>query len=112
MSSNKRGFTLIEAVIAMALASAGLASVYQVYASAARAERASAETETAIRLAEMLFASGEPGTGEAEGFAWTVSVAPTPGFDGLEQVTLTLTTQAGRTIELQRDRPVRSEGAQ
>ena len=54
MTSSKRGFTLLETVVAMALASAGLASVYQVYASAARAEQAADQTEYAARLANYL----------------------------------------------------------
>lgn len=112
MNSNKRGFTLVEAVIAMALASAGLASIYQVYSAAARAERISDETETAMRLAELLLASGDSSTGEADGMSWTVSIAPTPGFDGLEQVTVTLTTANGRTLEWQRDRPAATEAPQ
>jgi prepilin-type N-terminal cleavage/methylation domain-containing protein len=111
MSSTRSGFTLLETVIAIALAAAGLAAVYQVYASAAQAERAAGETEQAARLIEHLLAAGEAGSsGETSGYAWTIESVPTPGFDQLETFTIRITAPSGREIELSEDRPRRQEG--
>lgn len=106
MRSTKRGFTLLETVVALALASAGLAAIYQVYASAANAERAANEARAAVRLTEFLRFEPEPGTGETDGFAWTITTRPSPGYDGLEEVHIRLTAASGRAYDLRFDRPV------
>ena len=105
MKSTRDGFTLVETVIAMALASVGLASVYQVYASAADAERAANEAAAAVRLTETLRHAAQSGEGETAGFVWTVTTRPSPDFDGLETVHIRLTAESGRNYELRLDRP-------
>ncbi len=110
MKSTRAGFTLLETVVAIALASAGLAAIYQVYASSARAEQAADETEAAARIAEFLLLTARTGTtGETEGFAWTMETAPNRDWTGLETLTLRMRTPSGREIELQLDRPVTPE---
>ncbi|PIW29995.1 MAG: hypothetical protein COW29_05185 [Rhodobacterales bacterium CG15_BIG_FIL_POST_REV_8_21_14_020_59_13] len=109
MKSNRAGFTLLETVVAIALASAGIAAVYQVYASSARAEQGANETEAATRIAEFLLLTANAGTtGETEGFAWMMEAAPNPDWAGLETLTLRLTAPSGRKFELQLDRPAAS----
>lgn len=109
MKSTRDGFTLVETVIAMALASVGLASVYQVYASAADAERAANEAAAAVRLAETLRHAAQSGEGETAGFVWTVTTRPSPEFDELETVHIRLTAESGRNYELLVDRPGEQE---
>lgn len=107
MTSSRSGFTLLETVIAIALASAGLAAVYQVYASSARAEQAANETETAARIAEYLLLTVSTATsGETEGFAWSTEVSETARWEGLETLTLRITAPSGREFELALDRPL------
>jgi len=40
---NRSGFTLVEALVAMLVAAAGFVAIYQIYANAARSERAATE---------------------------------------------------------------------
>lgn len=109
MKSNRAGFTLLETVVAIALASAGIAAVYQVYASSARAEQIAEETETASRLAEFLLLTSEAGTtGEIEGFVWTMEASRNPDWTGLETLTLRVIAPSGREFEWQLDRPAAS----
>lgn len=110
MKSSRAGFTLLETVVAIALASAGLAAVYQVYASSARAEEAASETELAAQIAEFLLLTAEEGTtGEIDGFAWRIEADRNPDWAGLETLTLQLTAPSGREYELRLDRPATSE---
>lgn len=107
MKSNRAGFSLLESVIAITLASAGLAALYQVYASSARAELLANEAEAAASLAQQLMATSRPGDhGEAGSFVWQVDAAATPGWDGLETVTIVLEAESGREYRLPWDRPV------
>jgi prepilin-type N-terminal cleavage/methylation domain-containing protein len=107
MKSTRAGFTLLESVIAIALASAGLAALYQVYASSARAELLANDAEDAASLAQQLMATARPGDrGEAGSFLWQVDAAATPGWDGLETVTIVLATETGREYRVSWDRPV------
>jgi prepilin-type N-terminal cleavage/methylation domain-containing protein len=110
MTSNRRGFTLLETIVAMALASAGLAAVYQVYASAANAERAANEAHAAVQHFEALRLDAEPGDGQSEDFTWSISTRPAPGFEGLEEVHIRLTATSGRDYELRFDRAARQGG--
>jgi len=110
MKSTRGGFTLLETVVALALASAGLAAVYQVYSSSARAEQSSNETERAARIAEFLLLTTDGGaSGETDGFSWTMDVSSSPDWEGLETLTLNMTTPSGREIELSLDRTLTSE---
>jgi len=110
MKSSKAGFTLLETVVAIALASAGLAAVYQVYSSSARAELSANETEMAARIAEFLILTTDTdASGETDGFTWTIDVAGNPDWEGLETLTLRMTTPSGREIELSSDRALASE---
>ncbi|GJL97574.1 MAG: hypothetical protein DHS20C06_13910 [Hyphobacterium sp.] len=109
MKSNRAGFTLLESVIAIALASAGLAALYQVYASSARAELLANDAEDAASLAQHLMATSRPGEGgETGAFTWQVETTATPGWDGLETVTIVLATRTGREYRVSWDRPVAS----
>ncbi|WP_420430896.1 PulJ/GspJ family protein [Hyphobacterium sp.] len=112
MKSTSRGFTLVETVIAMALASVGLASVYQVYASAADSERAANEAAAAVRLAETLRPAAQGGEGETAGFNWTVTTRPSPDYEGLETVHIRLTAGSGRNYEIRFDRPAVQGGGE
>ncbi|WP_421792898.1 PulJ/GspJ family protein [Hyphobacterium sp.] len=112
MSSTKRGFTLVETVIAMALASAGLAAVYQVYASAARAEQGASQAEAAAAIMENLMLTiDDNASGQTENFDWTVEIAPSAELDQLEIITIRLTTETGRNFELRYER-ARAEAPQ
>lgn len=110
MTSSKSGFTLLETVIAIALASAGLASVYQVYASSARAEQGATETETAARIAEyLLLTADSDANGETDGFVWTIEASEDSRWEELETLTLRMIAPSGREFELALDRPRASE---
>ncbi|WP_394693772.1 prepilin-type N-terminal cleavage/methylation domain-containing protein [Hyphobacterium sp.] len=110
MTSSKSGFTLLETVIAIALASAGLAAVYQVYASSARAEQAADETETAARIAEFLLLTADAeASGETDGFAWSIQRSENAEWEGLETLILRLTSPSGREFELMLDRQDQAE---
>jgi prepilin-type N-terminal cleavage/methylation domain-containing protein len=112
MKSTRAGFTLLESVIAIALASAGLAALYQVYASSARAELLANSAEDAASLAQQLMATTRPGdSGETGEFSWQVTSQATSGWDGLETVTIVMETPSGREYRVSWDRPV-SSGAE
>lgn len=97
----KQGFTLIESIVALAIAAAGFASLYQLYATTANAERAATETVYATRLAESLLADPDPGAeGEVRGYVWTIASAPSPGGTALETLTLTITAPSSREIRV------------
>lgn len=105
MTSARRGFTLVETVVALALASAGMAAIYQVYATAARAERAAAEAETAAALLEHLRHTADRSvTGESGEFSWRISVQPSPDLARLEHVHIEVFPANGRTYSLSFDR--------
>lgn len=94
----RKGFTLIEAVVAMALAAAGFAGIYELYAGAARAERLSNEYSHAAALADGFLAiQSEPDEGRENGYAWTIS-REASGFPGTERVRVEILTPSGRTI--------------
>lgn len=110
MTSSKGGFSLLETVIAIALASAGLAAVYQVYAASARAEQGANETETAARIAEYLLLTADAdANGETDGFIWSVQVTENAEWEALETLSLRMTAPSGREFELALDRPRASE---
>lgn len=101
----KAGFTLIESIVALAIAAAGFASLYQLYATTANAERAATETVYATRLAESLLADPDPDPeGEVRGYVWVIASAPSPGGTALETLTLTITAPSGREIRVVTER--------
>ena len=105
---NKRGFTLVESVVALVLAAAGFAALYQLYASTAAAERAANETVFAARLAESLLADPDPDPrGEINDYGWDFIRIPAPGQRGLDQLTVVVTTPSGRDIRVVTERPAR-----
>tara|TARA_R110002073_G_scaffold18859_8_gene69662 strand:+ start:6192 stop:6530 length:339 start_codon:yes stop_codon:yes gene_type:complete len=99
--TKRSGFTLIEAVIALTIAAMGMAGVYELYAGAARVERASTEITYAARLADGLLASGVTDEdGEDAGYAWRVVATPVAAIPGLRRVTVSVETPRGRTVEI------------
>lgn len=110
-NGQKQGFTLIESVVALAIAAAGFASLYQLYATTANAERAAGETVHATRLAEGLLADPDPQTeGESGGYAWTVETAPSPAGTSLQTLTVTVTAPSGREFTVVTERANAPEG--
>ncbi|MEN0653531.1 MULTISPECIES: prepilin-type N-terminal cleavage/methylation domain-containing protein [Hyphobacterium] len=101
----KQGFTLIESIVALAIAAAGFASLYQLYATTANAERAATETVYAARLAESLLADPEADPdGDSRGYAWVIASSPSPGGAALETLTVTITAPSGRQIRVVTER--------
>lgn len=108
----QQGFTLIESIVAIAIAAAGFASLYQLYATTANAERAATETVYAARLAETLLAEPEPAAaGESRGYAWTVETAPSPAGVSLTTLTVTITAPSGREIRVVTERTAAPGGS-
>lgn len=110
----ERGFTLIESVVALAIATAGFASLYQLYATTANAERAAGETVYAARLAEALLADPDPETeGESGAYAWALTFTPAPGAAGMETLEVVITAPSGREIRVVTERTsAQGEGLQ
>ncbi|VAV90539.1 hypothetical protein MNBD_ALPHA06-2218 [hydrothermal vent metagenome] len=79
-SDNKSGFTLLEAVIALLLASSGLAMVFQSMTGAATLQAAAMEMSKTRIVAESVMANaGQMQTGEngvQDDIAWSVVVEP------------------------------------
>ncbi len=101
--SKRRGFTLIEAIAAIALVGIGVASAMGGLAAMAKTDRILLEREELQRLAvqkyEEVIATGLLDTAELsgdfaeqniEGFEWEVAVEPS-GEENLEIVTVTVT---------------------
>lgn len=104
----RKGFTLIEAVVALTLAAAGFAGIYELYAGAARAERLSNEYSHAAALADGFLAAGaEPDEGGEHGYEWSVS-REASGFAGTERVRVEIRTPSGRSIYVVTEIPVAS----
>ena len=104
-TDGKSGFTLIESIVALAIAAAGFASLYQLYATTANAEREATETVYATRLAESLLADPDADPeGEVRGYAWAIASTPSPGGTALETLTLTVTAPSGREVRIVTER--------
>ncbi|MCW5724704.1 MAG: prepilin-type N-terminal cleavage/methylation domain-containing protein [Maricaulaceae bacterium] len=104
---DKAGFTLVEALAAMLVAASGFAAIYQIYANAARSERAAAETAEGVRLAETLLTeaapmAGEALTGEAGGWRWRVEATPAapPFSETLLRIEAAAVAPSGRRMTL------------
>ncbi|MEE2565724.1 type IV pilus modification PilV family protein [Hyphobacterium marinum] len=101
----RRGFTLIEAIIALTIAAVGFAGIYELYAGAARGERLSAEISHASALADAFIVSGAAAeTGEENGYAWTITRAASV-FPGTETIDVEITTPSGRTVRVISETP-------
>ena len=81
--SNKNGFTLLEAVIALLLASTGLALVFESFGGAAKLQVAAAELSRTQIIAENILNNAIQAQGRVvnaegivDGVAWTLSVEP------------------------------------
>jgi prepilin-type N-terminal cleavage/methylation domain-containing protein len=99
-----RGFTLLEAVVALALAGMVLSAALAVAGADQRASRRAVQVETAASLADDVLSRAELATPDeleawtrgVEGrfappldrFAWRMRSAPVPGVDGLAAVTV------------------------
>jgi general secretion pathway protein I len=91
MRRREAGFTLIEALVALAILGVALAAVLRAYGAGFRsAEGAEMQTHALLlaesRLAEAAATLTEPGEirGEADGYAWRVAAAPFP-IGGVEK---------------------------
>jgi prepilin-type N-terminal cleavage/methylation domain-containing protein len=116
---NRSGFTLVEALVAMLVAAAGFAAIYQIYANAARSERAASDVAQGVRLAEALLAearlgAGETQSGETDGWRWRVTASPAPAPYDRQLLRLDAETLApsGRRISLAVERAVPDQGPQ
>ena len=96
MRRGEAGFTLIEALVALAILGVALAAVLRAYGAGFRsAERAEMQTHALLlaesRLAEAATTLREPGErrGSDGGYAWRVSAAPFP-IDGVAKPLLRL----------------------
>jgi prepilin-type N-terminal cleavage/methylation domain-containing protein len=108
----RKGFTLIEAVIAMTIAAIGFAGIYELYAGIARSERAAMETSYAAQLGEGLLASAsDSGEGDVNGYAWRITIEDVAEMDGLERIRVEIDTPRGRTVRISSER-TRSDEAQ
>jgi len=78
--SNKSGFTLLEAVIALVLAASGLAMSYQGMGGAAKLQAATQEMNRTQMVAASVLASLNTSSSEqsgiTDGIAWSVVVEP------------------------------------
>ena len=103
MSGGKRGFTLIEALVAVVLAGIGVAAALQGIASLTKAQAKSVERELMMRLADEklheLIATGDTtnvgGTFEDQGedrYTWEAA-SDTVGVENLSQITVTVRLQ-------------------
>ena len=91
MKRREAGFTLIEALVALAILGVALAAVLRAYGAGFRsAERAEVQTHALLlaesRLAEAAATLTEPGEnrGQAEGDAWRVAATSFP-LEGVEK---------------------------
>jgi len=97
----RKGFSLIEAIVAMTVAAAGFVGIYELYAGTVRAERASIETSYAARLGESLLVSNDGiDEGESDGYQWRISRTPAPDMVGLERISIEIETPRGTTIQM------------
>lgn len=102
----RKGFTLIEAIIALTIAAVGFAGIYELYAGAARGERLSTEISHASALADgFLVAGATAETGEENGYDWTITRAPSV-YPGTEAIEVEITTPSGRTIRVVSEFPL------
>jgi len=116
---NRSGFTLVEALVAMLVAAAGFVAIYQIYANAARSERAATEVAQGVRLAEALLAqvqlaAGDAQDGETDGWRWRVQASPAPA--PYERQLLNLEAEvlapSGRRISLAVERAATTQAPQ
>jgi len=126
--SREAGFSLLEVLVAFAIASLALTTLVQVYSSSASAARRGAEMLGALEVAEnrlselatVTLAPGVLGPAEEAGFFWHVDVAPAaeepvgakdrqPGLPRLLLVTVTVRAANGSapvvTLETARHAP-------
>jgi len=88
--SREAGFSLLEVLVAFAIASLALTALVQVYSGSASAARRSAEVLGALEVAEnrlselvaVTLAPGVLGPAEEAGFLWQVDVAAAPEEPG------------------------------
>jgi len=105
-AASRRAFTLIEALVSVAIMSIGLVAVMEAYGAAMRLSLQDEHLTTATFLAsgkmeevlkETYITAGEDSGDfgeEFEGFAWTVEIADSE-IEGLEIVTVTVTWSVG-----------------
>ncbi|MCH8490691.1 MAG: prepilin-type N-terminal cleavage/methylation domain-containing protein [Oceanicaulis sp.] len=116
---NRSGFTLVEALVAMLVAAAGFVAVYQIYANAARSERAASDVAHGVRLAEAFLAearldAGETLSGEMDGWRWRVTASPAPApYDSqLVRLDAEALAPSGRRISLSVERAIADKDPQ
>ena len=113
-TASRRGFTLIESIVALTLAAAGFAAIYQLYAGSANAERAATEMVFVSRLADTILSDPaiDP-EGVSQGYRWRLEASPSPAQTGLDTLTLIILTPAGREVQVVTERasPTRQENA-
>lgn len=108
--SDKSGFTLLEAVVSLALAAAGLALLFQLSTGAVRLHAAARETAAATLVAEARLAEAAETlagpvseTGETLGIAWQLQAIEQARTDQavLLGVSVTALTAGGRSVTLE-----------
>ncbi len=109
--THKPAFTLIEALVALGLASAGLATLHELANSAARANRAASDIMRLTVLAEARLAQAAvmgPGdfAGEEAGMAWRVHTEFAADAPLILSVNVETQAQSGRKLVLEGAAPL------
>jgi prepilin-type N-terminal cleavage/methylation domain-containing protein len=107
----RKGFTLIEAVVAMAVAAMGFIGLYQVLSGAARLDRSAQDIQSMTLVAESVLAQtphmppGQSVQGEEAGFSWSLTATGDPAMAGLSRIRVEVVSALGQRIVLRSARP-------
>ncbi|MBL1430376.1 MAG: type II secretion system protein [Robiginitomaculum sp.] len=104
---NNHGFTLLEAIVSLVLAAAGMALMFQSITGATKIQAATVEMRQTRMVAHNILASVSPDTesssGVTSGIAWTITAEPLARNDrGIELIRIHIIAQAasGRQVVL------------
>jgi len=119
MSKTRRdGFTLVEALVAMAIAAAGFAGLYQLLSGAAQLERSAQQVQSMTVVAESVLLrtpfmpAGQALQGAEGEYEWSISAIADPELATLSIVTVTVFSPDGRSLRLRSARPAQEQLAE